>query len=80
MDCIDPWLTKGRRVCPICKRKVLVAEERVRAESDTDTEDEGAPLLAASSNPQSTSGEETFVQQGTSSVSASDSGGVPFNF
>ncbi|KAK6644567.1 hypothetical protein RUM43_000834 [Polyplax serrata] len=45
--CIDPWLTKSRRVCPVCKRKVFTTGETA-AESDSDTEDETAPLVRAS--------------------------------
>lgn len=64
--CIDPWLTKGRRVCPICKRKVVLAEERF-SESDTDTEDETAPLLGnastSGSRPNPVTAGSTFVQQ-----------------
>ncbi|XP_070498911.1 E3 ubiquitin-protein ligase Godzilla [Chironomus tepperi] len=57
--CIDVWLTKNRRVCPICKRKVYTIGERRRqrrrrsADSTTDSmssfdPDDTTPLI----NPQ----------------------------
>lgn len=57
--CIDVWLTKNRRVCPICKRKVYAIGERRRqrrrrsADSSTDSmssfdPDDTTPLI----NPQ----------------------------
>ncbi|KAL1491495.1 hypothetical protein ABEB36_012084 [Hypothenemus hampei] len=45
MKCIDPWLTKNKRVCPICKRKVF-AQNEPHAESDTESDtDDRTPLI-----------------------------------
>jgi E3 ubiquitin-protein ligase RNF13 len=47
--CIDPWLTRNRRVCPVCKRKVFAAGEQVtETESESDTDDT-SPLIRPSS-------------------------------
>ena len=53
--CIDVWLTKNRRVCPVCKRKVYTIGERRRtrrrsADSTTDSmssfdPDDTTPLI-----------------------------------
>lgn len=50
--CIDPWLTRNRRVCPICKRKVFAADEVAEnhGDSDSDSEaDDTTPLVRSSS-------------------------------
>ncbi|XP_072396004.1 E3 ubiquitin-protein ligase RNF167-like [Diabrotica undecimpunctata] len=51
MKCIDPWLTKNRRVCPICKRCIWGIKER-RSESDSDDTDtdDTSPLINPRNN------------------------------
>lgn len=53
--CIDVWLTQYRRVCAVCKRRVLAPGE-VIADSDEDSEaapDDRTPLLRGASNDSS---------------------------
>ncbi|XP_076061907.1 godzilla E3 ubiquitin protein ligase isoform X2 [Oratosquilla oratoria] len=56
--CIDPWLTKNRRVCPVCKRKVFTGNERP-SDIDSDSEDETSPLINSEGGTQGG----TFSQQ-----------------
>lgn len=62
---MDPWLTRNRRVCPVCKRKVFAADEVHTNISDSDSEsevDDRTPLVRASG---------TLTQGGTFDHSAS---------
>merc|ERR1719410_1215436 len=45
MKCIDPWLLKNKRVCPQCRKKVFASGEVPPSDSESETEDERAPLL-----------------------------------
>lgn len=46
VKCIDPWLLKNKRVCPQCRKKVFASGEVPPSDSESETEDEQAPLLA----------------------------------
>ena len=51
VKCIDPWLLKNKRVCPQCRKKVFASGEVPPSDSESETEDERAPLLARARGP-----------------------------
>ncbi|XP_050539308.1 E3 ubiquitin-protein ligase RNF13-like [Daktulosphaira vitifoliae] len=63
--CIDPWLTRNRRFCPICKRRVYGDNQDLHAvaySSDTDSDEpnDRTPLVPARINNSNTLGVGTF--------------------
>lgn len=63
--CIDPWLTRNRRFCPICKRRVYGNNDDLHAveySSDTDSDEpnDRTPLVPSRINNSNTLGVGTF--------------------
>lgn len=63
--CIDPWLTRNRRFCPICKRRVYGNNEDLHAveySSDTDSDEpnDRTPLVQSRINNSNSLGVSTF--------------------
>lgn len=79
--CVDPWLTKGKRNCPLCKKKIRYVR-RTRRSSDSDTtsssssndnDNDTTPLLnSAARNAPSSMG--TFPE-GAEAAAATGGGG-----
>lgn len=69
--CVDPWLTKRKKTCPCCKRRVIPGRDREESGSESENENDGdspgetTPLLAGGSGQPSTSGGSTFEHSGT---------------
>ena len=66
MKCIDPWLTKNKRTCPVCKRKVIPGdpdESDSESDSDEDAPSENTPLLGGGATATRRS-ENTFNNSG----------------
>lgn len=45
LKCIDPWLTKNRRVCPVCKAKVILPGMAEDSETDSEQEHVASPSV-----------------------------------
>ena len=52
LKCIDPWLTRNRRVCPVCKAKVRLpgVPESSASEEENDNANERTPLVEPQRN------------------------------
>ncbi|XP_065163288.1 E3 ubiquitin-protein ligase RNF13 isoform X2 [Atheta coriaria] len=69
--CIDPWLTKNRRVCPVCKRRVFAQDETRYSDSENDTDsDDTTPLLAGGAAPPISTRDSAFMRELISSLFA----------
>lgn len=78
--CIDPWLTKNKKTCPVCKRRVIPGSaESESSDSDaggtvTTTGSESTPLLQGSTNrAYATRSERRFPRRTSQTNNAPDS-------
>ncbi|GFU52682.1 e3 ubiquitin-protein ligase RNF167 [Nephila pilipes] len=55
VKCIDPWLTKNKRICPICKQRVIVLGESSRNDIDSEGESRGETVPLLQNSDRSTS-------------------------
>ncbi|XP_017773958.1 PREDICTED: E3 ubiquitin-protein ligase RNF13-like [Nicrophorus vespilloides] len=79
--CIDPWLTKARRDCPVCKRKVFVNDEVPYSDTDSDTDsDDRTPLLTGVANGRTVTQGGTFSDLVPSHFFLNQSQAEPANF
>ena len=82
VKCIDPWLTKNKKTCPVCKRRVIPGKDHSDDSDDSDDDSadyptEATPLLgggaaAAASSRASTFNTDSaaFTSSGRHSVSS----------
>lgn len=69
MKCIDPWLTKNRKVCPVCKRKVGPSN----GSDSSDSESERSPPLTTVSSLQNVHNNSSIIVAGSTNSSMRDS-------
>lgn len=65
--CVDPWLTKGKRNCPMCKRKIRLGPRRTRrtsSESDSSSGTSAADTTPLLNGGRSNSTMGTFAEGG----------------
>ena len=60
--CIDPWLTKNKRTCPLCKKKAI---DRPHGADQSDSDDSADDVLVTGQ-----SSERTPLLSGTGVISA----------
>ena len=51
MKCIDPWLTKNRKVCPVCKRKVGPSNGSDSSDSESERGTTTTSMSSSQINP-----------------------------
>ena len=76
MKCIDPWLTKNRRVCPVCKGKVVLPGMSDVSETESETEppapSERTPLIPNNRAPRRQRRQRHQARPGRSRTNAGD--------
>ncbi|XP_046557529.1 E3 ubiquitin-protein ligase RNF13-like isoform X2 [Haliotis rubra] len=48
VKCIDPWLLKNKKTCPVCKRRVIPGQD---AESDSESDEENSTASPTEATP-----------------------------